>query len=317
MRLEQLRYLLAIDKNHSINVASQELYISQQSISKAIQQLEDELQVTLLHRTNHGTTLTEEGTMVLASAKTIFSEIDALDKALQDYKNPAATLQGTLRIAHNNLFDYNYLLTSIQAFNKCHPNITIVSQQRFLPNVLELVWEGKIDVGLLNMTSEFHLSDVLAPEKLLDLSVVPLSQDALLAMVSKRSPLSHFNALSLRTILKHPLIQILNETSSSESKNENNSNWILDLLQRHGTPNFIMTVDSLPLYLNAIANNIGIGFITNSNVSLLPKSYLETISILPIRPLLTMDNLYVFRTDASSNNLIATYTSFLNASPIL
>lgn len=312
MRLEQLRYLLAIENNHSINVASQELYISQQSISKAIQQLEEELQVTLLHRTNQGTTLTEEGTLVMKRAKNIFAELHALDADLQKYKKPVSSLQGTLRIAHNNLFSQHFIVSAIQAFNRHYPNVAITSQQRFLPNVLDLVWEGKTDIGLINVISEFHLREIMPPEKLLDLSVVPLSQDTLLAMVSKNSPLNVHKSLSIRTILKYPLIQFLNETSSSESKNEMNDNWVLDLLRQHGEPNFIMTVDTLPIYLSAIAESIGIGFMTKSNVRSLPKSYLDRISIIPIRPALNLDNLYVFRTDTPSKALIDTFVPFFH-----
>ena len=73
-----------------------------------------------------------------------------------------------------------------------------------------------------------------------------------------------------------------------------------------------MTVDTLPIYLSAIAESIGIGFMTKSNVRSLPKSYLDRISIIPIRPALNLDNLYVFRTDTPSKALIDTFVPFFH-----
>lgn len=85
MRLEQFKYLMAIHEKQSINLASQKLHISQQSISKAIQNLEEELQTTLLYRTTQGTTLTDAGQLVLHHAENIFSEIETLQKELSDF----------------------------------------------------------------------------------------------------------------------------------------------------------------------------------------------------------------------------------------
>ena len=61
MRLEQLEYLMEINKTHSINSASQYLHVSQQNISKSIQNLEAELGLELLTRGTEGTYLTPDG----------------------------------------------------------------------------------------------------------------------------------------------------------------------------------------------------------------------------------------------------------------
>ena len=78
MRLEQFEYLMAIHETHSISLASQNLHVSQQNISKAIQNLENELETVLLQRSNHGTFLTAAGLIVLKHAQKIFYEISIL-----------------------------------------------------------------------------------------------------------------------------------------------------------------------------------------------------------------------------------------------
>ena len=49
MRLEQLQYLDELDRTHSMSLASDILFVSQQNISKAIRSLEEELGVQLLN----------------------------------------------------------------------------------------------------------------------------------------------------------------------------------------------------------------------------------------------------------------------------
>ena len=61
MRLEQLSYLLDIQKHHSMNIAGNTIHISQQAISIALRKLEDELNVKLINGTAKGTYLTHEG----------------------------------------------------------------------------------------------------------------------------------------------------------------------------------------------------------------------------------------------------------------
>ena len=50
MTLQQLRYIVEISKNHSICKAAQSLFITQPSISKAIKDLEDELDITIFEQ---------------------------------------------------------------------------------------------------------------------------------------------------------------------------------------------------------------------------------------------------------------------------
>lgn len=81
MRLEQLQYLITIAHCHSMRKASETLHISQQNISKAICNLEDELGVQLLERTTTGCFLTQDGEKVYHLA----SEICQRTKKFQHY----------------------------------------------------------------------------------------------------------------------------------------------------------------------------------------------------------------------------------------
>lgn len=71
MRLEHLRYLLEIDKHHSISAAAQKLYLGQTTLSAIVKSMEQELGFAIFERTHNGVQKTPEG----EEALTIIREI--------------------------------------------------------------------------------------------------------------------------------------------------------------------------------------------------------------------------------------------------
>ena len=61
MTINQLSYLITIAETGSLNKAAELLYISQPSLSGAVQELEKELGIIIFRRTGRGVTLTTDG----------------------------------------------------------------------------------------------------------------------------------------------------------------------------------------------------------------------------------------------------------------
>ena len=61
MTFQQLEYIVEISKCGSINKAAQKLFLSQSGISTAVRELESELGIALLARSNRGVEFTPEG----------------------------------------------------------------------------------------------------------------------------------------------------------------------------------------------------------------------------------------------------------------
>ena len=61
MRIDYLIYFLNVTQTRSINISAKQLYISQQSLSRAIKTLEEEIGAPLLKRHYYGVELTEVG----------------------------------------------------------------------------------------------------------------------------------------------------------------------------------------------------------------------------------------------------------------
>ena len=98
MQLNQYKFLVAIDQFGSISKAAQELYLSQSTISLAIINLEEELGITILHRSKKGVEFTEKGQKVLTAAK----EMMAIVQNVQNIKfESVSELSGQMKLTHS------------------------------------------------------------------------------------------------------------------------------------------------------------------------------------------------------------------------
>ena len=76
MTLQQCRYLMEIARHNSLTKAADALYITQPSLSKAIWELENDLEITILERTNRGVTFTPDGLELLSCAQILVSQAE-------------------------------------------------------------------------------------------------------------------------------------------------------------------------------------------------------------------------------------------------
>ena len=86
MNIEQLEYILAIDKYGSMRVAGEKLHVSQQGISAAIKNLEAEVGTMLVNRTSKGSSLTIAGRGVAHFADTTLTNWNALVDEIHNSK---------------------------------------------------------------------------------------------------------------------------------------------------------------------------------------------------------------------------------------
>lgn len=312
MRLEQLQYLMAISEKQSINLAGKELNIAQQNISKAIKNLEDELQVTLLKRSSKGTTLTKEGRMVLFRAERVFSELNQLKKELeQESASDNRTISGTLKISYNNSFDYHFIMKSVKLFHSEYPKVKVSLRPKSIMNILELLSNGEIDLAFFSLDSQFHLKQVMDQEKLQLIDLELVYRDTHFAAVSKQSSICNQQSVSISALLKHPIVMYLNETAFSDMSAEIEANWLTQFLKNFGTPNVVMTVSSLNIYLEAVGENIGIGFLPKRSIGVLSERDLERIKLVSTRPRISVDSFVAVRSENKENLLIREFLNFL------
>ena len=65
LTLQQLKYVVTIAETGKINEASKQLFITQPSLTKAVKELEKEMNITIFDRTNKGINVSKDGEIFL------------------------------------------------------------------------------------------------------------------------------------------------------------------------------------------------------------------------------------------------------------
>ena len=61
MKIEHFKYLVEIDKHHTISAAAKALYMGQTTLSSIVKSMEEELGYSIFQRTPKGVVLTKKG----------------------------------------------------------------------------------------------------------------------------------------------------------------------------------------------------------------------------------------------------------------
>ena len=80
MTLQQLKYVTAVAETGTISGAAQALFLSQPSLTAAIHDLEQELNITICSRTNRGVALTPAGDEFLGYARQVLEQTDLIEE---------------------------------------------------------------------------------------------------------------------------------------------------------------------------------------------------------------------------------------------
>lgn len=145
MKLTQIRALVAIAETGSIRAAAARVGVTQPALSKALQGLEDELSVSLVHRTSRGVTLTPFGQAVVARGRGIAQEVDRLREQIGQMRGES---QGTISLAVSPSPAVIILPRALARFRKEHPEVRLYIRESVFPDTLQMLREGLADIAI-------------------------------------------------------------------------------------------------------------------------------------------------------------------------
>ncbi len=130
MDLRVLRYFVTTVKAGSITKASQDLFLTQPTLTRQIKELEDELGHELIKRSRHGITLTEKGSILYEKALEL---LDMAHKIKEEIKTDQE-LHGTITLTAAEAHAMHIIARAMTKFNQDHPFVrfNIVSAARDL-----------------------------------------------------------------------------------------------------------------------------------------------------------------------------------------
>ena len=134
MDLRHLRYFQAVAEELSFSKAAQRLNIAQPALSRAVQELEEEMGVRLIDRNRRTIRLTPGGEVLLRETGLIF---EGVDDTLRKVRRTASGEDGELRLGYIGPPTRSFLGPLLKQYHQRYPRVTIVLEER----TPERVWD--------------------------------------------------------------------------------------------------------------------------------------------------------------------------------
>src|SRR3954451_15610250 len=99
MNLQQLRYVVAVAEHRTMTAAAQRLHVSQPALSRAVRELEQELETVLFERTGRNVTLAANAEPVVTAARRVLAALDDVVRAAESASPPPLVLCTTASVA--------------------------------------------------------------------------------------------------------------------------------------------------------------------------------------------------------------------------
>lgn len=149
MTLQQLKYIVTVADKGTISSAAKELFISQPSLTNAIKELEEEMQITIFNRTNKGIIVSNEGNEFLAYARQVLEQFNLLEEKFLNVKKQSPRF--SVSTQHYS-FAVNAFVDVIREFGGNNYDFTIRETQTY--EIIDDVSRLKSEIGILYTSSK-------------------------------------------------------------------------------------------------------------------------------------------------------------------
>lgn len=201
MRMEQLSYVQTVAQCGSMNLASEQLHVSQQAISKAIRQLENELGIAIFVRTNKGVVLTPQGQRLYDFARRQAAKLEALQARLAEEQQRLMT--GEVTLATMNTGANMILPHMLCEFYRHYSGVRLTITDGMMGEVIDQVLGGQVQLGIITYTL---LGDTYYPQLPEALEFVPLLKGENIFWVSRLSKLAERKVLDFAEVAAQPIL---------------------------------------------------------------------------------------------------------------
>ncbi len=203
-----IRYVCTVASFHSFSKAADELFITQPSLSQAIQKLENKLGYPLFKRSTRKVILTDEGAEFIKSAKPLLEHFDKFQNEVNSIqKREIASLTVGLLPIFMELNIQQY----IQYYNQTHDHIHITIETHTSQKLLRMLDAGKSDVAICYVTNDW----ISQHQNKYDCMI--LDSKNIDVLMHENNPLSSQKYLSL-TDIKDETIYTLEKKSAVEKE---------------------------------------------------------------------------------------------------
>jgi DNA-binding transcriptional LysR family regulator len=190
MDLRQLAALVAIDEVGTFSAAAARLHTVQSNVSTHIARLERELGAVLVDRSTGR--LTQEGLAVVARARRVQSELDALVADVTSMRDEVA---GHVRLGVLGTTGRWLLPPLLAAMARRHPKVRVGVLEGNTTSLLPQLLAGALDLAVVNLPVDDH-----------DVVVEALFEEDLVVVAPSGHPLAELDLVGLDELAAHELL---------------------------------------------------------------------------------------------------------------
>lgn len=190
MDLRQLAALTAVHDHGSFSAAARALHTVQSNVSTHVARLEKELSATLVDRSTG--TLTDVGELVVARARIVQAELDAL---AADVASASAEVSGAVRLGIIGTTGLWLAPLLLETMNAAHPAVRVVLVEASTTSLLPQITSGALDLALVNLPVDDP-----------DVASEPLFDEARLVVAPSDHPLARRTEVNIIDLAGFPLV---------------------------------------------------------------------------------------------------------------
>lgn len=145
MTLQQLQYIITLNKYRSFAKAADYCGITQPTLSKMIANLEDELDIRIFDRNNRRVEPTSLGIKIIRQAERAVMESERIRELVSETKN---SLSGELHMSVGPSIAPYILPEFIRIYGNEYPEVSLTVEELRLENMFEALLSGVIDAAI-------------------------------------------------------------------------------------------------------------------------------------------------------------------------
>lgn len=145
MNLQQLKYIVAINRFRNFAKAADSCNISQPTLSAMLLKLEEELDVRIFDRTNKQVTPTSAGEKIILQAKKTLLELEKITELVAEEKNQIGK---SLSLSVGPSIAPYILPKFIKHYRKDYPEVNLSIQEMKSEEMFHVLQDGEIDAGI-------------------------------------------------------------------------------------------------------------------------------------------------------------------------
>lgn len=200
MTLNQLKYVVVVSGENSMNDAAKKLFISQPSLSNAISSLEQELGFAVFNRSKTGITITSEGLEFAGYARQVLEQYELLESKYISRKEVKKRFSVSMQ---HYSFAVSAFIKTIEQFGMDAYEFEVYEDTTYA--VIENVKNRKSELGVLylNDFNKTVLSKLFMDN---DLEFHPLFDCGLYVYMWNGHPLAHKQLVRIEELMDYPCL---------------------------------------------------------------------------------------------------------------